>query len=133
MRPFLSRTKEEERHHARLPQLSPKGDREAPKASGRPFAHPPHFLSVSPGTVRAPMSEPMCGCGCSIISTLMKRLGRSTCCSDLLSCSHTSEHLQRLATRCPPPTKVTPAPQSSRAKPEDPLALVTLTLLEIDW
>ncbi|XP_039549777.1 F-box/WD repeat-containing protein 7 isoform X1 [Pimephales promelas] len=35
----------------------------------------------------------------------MKRLGRSACCSDLLSCSHTSEHLQRLATGCPPQHK----------------------------
>ncbi|KAK7929141.1 hypothetical protein WMY93_005536 [Mugilogobius chulae] len=49
-----------------------------------------------------PMSKSMCGCGCSIISSLMKRLGRSACCSDLLSCSHTSEQLQRLATGCPP-------------------------------
>lgn len=53
------------------------------------------------------MSKSMCGCGCSIISSLMKRLGRSACCSDLLSCSHTSEHLQRLATGCPPQHKVT--------------------------
>ncbi|XP_077088522.1 F-box/WD repeat-containing protein 7 isoform X1 [Siphateles boraxobius] len=51
------------------------------------------------------MSKSMCGCGCSIISSLMKRLGRSACCSDLLSCSHTSEHLQRLATGCPPQHK----------------------------
>ncbi|XP_062992337.1 F-box/WD repeat-containing protein 7 isoform X1 [Elgaria multicarinata webbii] len=42
----------------------------------------------------------MCGCGCSIISSLMKRLGRSTCCSDLLSCSHTSDQLQRLSIEC---------------------------------
>ncbi len=53
------------------------------------------------------MSKSMCGCGCSIISSLMKRLGRSACCSDLLSCSHTSEHLQHLATGCPPRHKVT--------------------------
>lgn len=52
------------------------------------------------------MSESMCGCGCSIISSLMKRLGRTACCSDLLSCSHTSEHLQRLALGCPPQRKV---------------------------
>lgn len=52
------------------------------------------------------MSESMCGCGCSIISSLMKRLGRTACCSDLLSCSHTSEHLQRLAIGCPPRRKV---------------------------
>ncbi|KAK2918810.1 hypothetical protein Q8A73_003181 [Channa argus] len=51
------------------------------------------------------MSKSMCGCGCSIISSLMKRLGRTACCSDLLSCSHTSEQLQRLATGCPPQTK----------------------------
>ncbi|XP_028974315.2 F-box/WD repeat-containing protein 7 isoform X2 [Esox lucius] len=51
------------------------------------------------------MSGPMCGCGCSFISSLMKRLGRSACCSDLLSCSHTSEQLQRLATGCPSPAK----------------------------
>ncbi|GAA6228097.1 F-box/WD repeat-containing protein 7 isoform X1 [Lates japonicus] len=53
------------------------------------------------------MSKSMCGCGCSIISSLMKRLGRTACCSDLLSCSHTSEQLQRLATGCPPQPKVT--------------------------
>ncbi|XP_065453899.1 F-box/WD repeat-containing protein 7 isoform X8 [Chrysemys picta bellii] len=47
------------------------------------------------------MSKSMCGCGCSIISSLMKRLGRSTCCSDLLSCSHTSDQLQRLSIECP--------------------------------
>ncbi|XP_029948876.1 F-box/WD repeat-containing protein 7 isoform X2 [Salarias fasciatus] len=51
------------------------------------------------------MSKSMCGCGCSIISSLMKRLGRTACCSDLLSCSHTSEQLQRLATGCPPRPK----------------------------
>ncbi|KAG7239756.1 hypothetical protein INR49_028405, partial [Caranx melampygus] len=51
------------------------------------------------------MSTSMCGCGCSIISSLMKRLGRTACCSDLLSCSHTSEQLQRLATGCPPQPK----------------------------
>ncbi|XP_034878793.1 F-box/WD repeat-containing protein 7 isoform X5 [Mirounga leonina] len=43
----------------------------------------------------------MCGCGCSIISSLMKRLSRSTCCSDLFSCSHTSDQLQRLSIECP--------------------------------
>ncbi|XP_075716466.1 F-box/WD repeat-containing protein 7 isoform X2 [Rhinoderma darwinii] len=42
----------------------------------------------------------MCGCGCSIISSLMKRLGRSTCCSDLLSCSYPSDPLQRLSFEC---------------------------------
>ncbi|XP_025054307.1 F-box/WD repeat-containing protein 7 isoform X1 [Alligator sinensis] len=31
----------------------------------------------------------------------MKRLGRSTCCSDLLSFSHTSDQLQRLSIECP--------------------------------
>ncbi|KAM9579388.1 F-box/WD repeat-containing protein 7 isoform 5-T5 [Guaruba guarouba] len=46
------------------------------------------------------MSKSMCGCGCSIISSLMKRLGCSTCCSNLLSCSHTSEQLQRLSFEC---------------------------------
>ncbi|XP_041905497.1 F-box/WD repeat-containing protein 7 isoform X3 [Corvus hawaiiensis] len=46
------------------------------------------------------MSKSMCGCGCSIISSLMKRLGCSTCCSNLLSCSHTSEQLQRLSIEC---------------------------------
>ncbi|XP_072240973.1 F-box/WD repeat-containing protein 7 isoform X2 [Leuresthes tenuis] len=51
------------------------------------------------------MSKSMCGCGCSIISSLMKRLGCTACCSDLLSCSHTSEQLQRLATGCPPRPK----------------------------
>ncbi|XP_008396813.2 F-box/WD repeat-containing protein 7 isoform X1 [Poecilia reticulata] len=51
------------------------------------------------------MSGSMCGCGCSIISSLMKRLGRSACCSDLLSCSQTSEQLQRLAADRPPPSK----------------------------
>ncbi|XP_044047590.1 ABC transporter F family member 4-like [Siniperca chuatsi] len=50
------------------------------------------------------MSKSMCGCGCSIISSLMKRLGRTACCSDLFS-SHTSEQLQRLATGCPPQPK----------------------------
>ena len=52
------------------------------------------------------MSKSMCGCGCSIISSLMKRLGRTACCSDLFT-SHTSEQLQRLATGCPPQPKVT--------------------------
>uniref|UniRef100_A0A7M4EPC6 F-box/WD repeat-containing protein 7 n=2 Tax=Crocodylus porosus TaxID=8502 RepID=A0A7M4EPC6_CROPO len=47
------------------------------------------------------MSKSMCCCGCSIISSLMKRLGRSTCCSDLLSFSHTSDQLQRLSIECP--------------------------------
>ncbi|XP_058048138.1 F-box/WD repeat-containing protein 7 isoform X7 [Ahaetulla prasina] len=47
------------------------------------------------------MSKSMCGCGCSIISSLMKRLGRSTCCSDLLSCSHTSDQLQKLSIKYP--------------------------------
>nr|KAF6346521.1 F-box and WD repeat domain containing 7 [Pipistrellus kuhlii] len=47
------------------------------------------------------MSKSMCGCGCSIISSLMKRLSRSTCCSDLFSCSHTSDQLQRLSSECP--------------------------------
>ncbi|CAM9215874.1 unnamed protein product [Lampetra planeri] len=51
------------------------------------------------------MSKLMCGCGCSIISSLMKRLGRTTCCSDLLSCSHTSEQLQRLSNGCQPQPK----------------------------
>nr|XP_054591587.1 F-box/WD repeat-containing protein 7 isoform X1 [Nothobranchius furzeri] len=59
------------------------------------------------------MSKSMCGCGCSIISSLMKRLGRTACCSDLLSCSHTSEQLQRLATGCPPrPKNVKTIPSS---------------------
>ncbi|KAL4640408.1 F-box/WD repeat-containing protein 7 [Arapaima gigas] len=52
------------------------------------------------------MSRSMCGCGCSILSSLMKRLGRSACCSDLLSCRHAPEHLQCLAAGCPPPPKV---------------------------
>ncbi|KAK9540567.1 hypothetical protein VZT92_003009 [Zoarces viviparus] len=52
------------------------------------------------------MSKSMCGCGCSFISSLMKRLGRTACCSDLFS-SHTSEQLQRLAAGCPPQPKVT--------------------------
>uniref|UniRef100_A0A8C0N2W5 F-box/WD repeat-containing protein 7 n=4 Tax=Canidae TaxID=9608 RepID=A0A8C0N2W5_CANLF len=47
------------------------------------------------------MNKSMCGCGCSIISSLMKRLSRSTCCSDLFSCSHTSDQLQRLSIECP--------------------------------
>ncbi|XP_038611210.1 F-box/WD repeat-containing protein 7 isoform X1 [Tachyglossus aculeatus] len=47
------------------------------------------------------MSESMCGCGCSVLSSLMKRLGRSTCCSDLLSCSHTGDQLQRLSIERP--------------------------------
>ncbi|KAJ4944395.1 hypothetical protein JOQ06_012939, partial [Pogonophryne albipinna] len=50
------------------------------------------------------MSKSMCGCGCSFISSLMKRLGRTTCCSDLFS-SHTSEQLHRLATGCAPQPK----------------------------
>lgn len=53
------------------------------------------------------MSKSMCGCGCSIISSLMKRLSRSTCCSDLFSCSHTSDQLQRLSIECPRQPKVT--------------------------
>lgn len=53
------------------------------------------------------MSKSMCGCGCSIISSLMKRLGCAVCCSDLFS-SHTSEQLQRLAAGCRPQPKVTP-------------------------
>ncbi|TKS68395.1 hypothetical protein D9C73_002457 [Collichthys lucidus] len=57
-------------------------------------------------TVGLLMSKSMCGCGCSIISSLMKRLGRTACCSDLFS-SHTSEQLHRLATGCPPQPKVT--------------------------
>ena len=57
---------------------------------------------LTPTTTRLLMSKSMCGCGCSIISSLMKRLGRTACCSDLLSCSHTSEQLQRLASGCPP-------------------------------
>ena len=52
------------------------------------------------------MSKSMCGCGCSIISSLMKRLGRTACCSDLFV-SHTSEQLQRLTTGCPSQPKVT--------------------------
>lgn len=47
----------------------------------------------------------MCCCGCSIISSLMKRLGRTACCSDLFP-SHTSEQLQRLAAGCAPRPKV---------------------------
>ncbi|XP_051866074.1 F-box/WD repeat-containing protein 7 isoform X3 [Pristis pectinata] len=39
----------------------------------------------------------MCGCGCSIISSLMKRLGRPNCCKDHLSCSFTSGQLERLS------------------------------------
>lgn len=54
-----------------------------------------------------PLSKSMCGCGCSIISSLMKRLSRSTCCSDLFSCSHTSDQLQRLSIECPRQPKVT--------------------------
>lgn len=53
------------------------------------------------------MSKSMCGCGCSIISSLMKRLSRSTCCSDLFFCSHTSDQLQRLSIECPRQPKVT--------------------------
>lgn len=64
------------------------------------------LFSPHPRTARLLMSKSMCGCGCSIISSLMKRLGRTACCSDLLSCSHTSEQLQRLATACPPRPKV---------------------------
>jgi len=53
------------------------------------------------------MSKSMCGCGCSsFISSLMKRLGRTACCSDLFS-SRTSEQLQRLAAGCAPQPKVT--------------------------
>ncbi|KAK1792121.1 hypothetical protein P4O66_001898 [Electrophorus voltai] len=48
----------------------------------------------------------MCGCGCGIISSLMKRLGRTACCSHLLSCSQASDQLQRLAARCPTQPKV---------------------------
>lgn len=67
-----------------------------------------HFLlGFNSGTAKLLMNNLMCGCGCSIISSLMKRLGRTACCSDLLSCSHTSETLQRLSTSCPPRTKVT--------------------------
>lgn len=62
--------------------------------------------SSKPRTVGLLMSKSMCGCGCSIISSLMKRLGRTACCSDLFT-SHTSEQLQRLATGCPPQPKVT--------------------------
>ncbi|KAK5865698.1 hypothetical protein PBY51_019947 [Eleginops maclovinus] len=58
------------------------------------------------------MSKSMCGCGCSFISSLMKRLGRTTCCSDLFS-SHTSEQLHRLATGCPPQPKNAKAFSSS--------------------
>ncbi|XP_063277349.1 F-box/WD repeat-containing protein 7 isoform X1 [Prinia subflava] len=46
------------------------------------------------------MSKSMCGWCCSIISSFMKRLGCSTCYSNLLSCSHTSEQLQRLSIEC---------------------------------
>lgn len=49
----------------------------------------------------------MCGCGCSIISSLMKRLSRSTCCSELFSCSHIPDQLQRLSIECPRQPKVT--------------------------
>lgn len=68
------------------------------------------FLSRSPRllTRLGPlMSKSMCGCGCSIISSLMKRLGCAVCCSDLFP-SHTSEQLQRLAAGCRPQPKVTP-------------------------
>lgn len=61
------------------------------------------------------MSTSMCGCGCSIISSLMKRLGCAVCCSDLFS-RHTSEQLQRLAAGCPPQPKVTP-PRSHLCPP----------------
>lgn len=61
------------------------------------------FLKLNPHL----MSKSMCGCGCSIISSLMKRLNRSTCCSDLFSCSHTSDQLQRLSIECPRQPKVT--------------------------
>lgn len=69
------------------------------------------FIAVAtrlliPQTLRLLMSKSMCGCGCSIISSLMKRLGRTACCSDLFP-SHTSEQLQRLATGCAPQPKVT--------------------------
>lgn len=65
------------------------------------------FPSPSPRLLGPLMSKSMCGCGCSIISSLMKRLGCAVCCSDLFS-SHTSEQLQRLAAGCPPQPKVTP-------------------------
>lgn len=52
-------------------------------------------------------NKSMCGCGCSIIFSLMKRLSRSTCCSELFSCSHTSDQLQRLSIECPRQPKVT--------------------------
>lgn len=64
----------------------------------RVFLYPKHSVLL--------MSKSMCGCGCSIISSLMKRLGRTACCSDLFP-SHTSEQLQRLATGCAPQPKVT--------------------------
>ncbi|KAJ8335673.1 hypothetical protein SKAU_G00390150 [Synaphobranchus kaupii] len=64
----------------------------------------------------------MCGCGCSIISSLMKRLGRSACCSDLLACGHAPDRLQRLATGCPPPPK--PGPVSRSRRPSRAVLLV---------
>lgn len=72
------------------------------------FFFPPRIFSssISAYQVWLLMSESMCGCGCNIISSLMKRLGRTACCSDLLSCSNTSEHLQRLGLGCPPQRKV---------------------------
>ncbi|EPY75291.1 hypothetical protein CB1_001310006 [Camelus ferus] len=36
----------------------------------------------------------------------MKRLSRSTCCSDLFSCSNTSDQLQRLSIECPRQLKI---------------------------
>lgn len=53
------------------------------------------------------ISKSMCGCGCSIISSLMKRLSRSTFCSEFFSCSHTPDQLQRLSIECPRQPKVT--------------------------
>lgn len=70
------------------------------------FFSPHLHTSSNLGTLGLLMSKSMCGCGCSIISSLMKRLGRTACCSDLFS-SHTSEQLQRLAAGCPPQPKVT--------------------------
>lgn len=53
------------------------------------------------------MNKSMCGCGCSVVSSLMKRLSRSTCCYNLFSASHTSDQLQRLSIECPRQPKVT--------------------------
>lgn len=73
------------------------------------------------------MSTSMCGCGCSIISSLMKRLGRTACCSDLLSCSHsTSEQLQRLATGCPPQPKVTALSAVTTFTPPDQTIIIMI-------